>query len=70
MPPRKSDASKVATGDEGTPAKEPVVREGINIEVHFPLRLIGFQDSILYSRPDSDTWIGSQSSKEHSYETG
>jgi DNA polymerase epsilon subunit 3 len=57
MPPRKSDASKVATGDEGTPAKEPVVREGINIEVHFPLRLIGFQDSVLYSRPDSDTWI-------------
>jgi hypothetical protein len=29
----------VATGDEGTPAKEPAVREGINIEVHFPLRL-------------------------------
>lgn len=32
MPPRKSDASKAATGDEGTPAKEPVAREGINIE--------------------------------------
>lgn len=39
MPPRKSDASKVAaaavpTGDEGTPVKE---KDGINIEVgrHF-----------------------------------
>jgi len=55
MPPRKSDASKAATGDEGTPAKEPVAREGINIEVLFPLCLMGFQDSISYSRPDFDT---------------
>ncbi|KAI9819884.1 MAG: hypothetical protein M1827_006454 [Pycnora praestabilis] len=29
MPPRKSDASKVATVDEGTPGKE---REGVNVE--------------------------------------
>jgi hypothetical protein len=36
MPPRKSDVSKAVTGDEGlqvTPAKEPSVREGINVEV-------------------------------------
>jgi len=33
MPPRKSDVSKVGTGDEGTPAKELPVREGINVEV-------------------------------------
>ena len=34
MPPRKSlDMSKAATGDEGTPAKEGSVREGVNIEV-------------------------------------
>jgi len=39
MPPRKSDVSKVATGDEGTPAKEPPVREGINLEVRLPLFL-------------------------------
>jgi len=32
MPPRKSDISKVATGDEGTPAKDPPVRDGINVE--------------------------------------
>ncbi|KAK0103034.1 hypothetical protein ONS95_000784 [Cadophora gregata] len=33
MPPRKSDASKVATADEATPAKEqPALRDGINIE--------------------------------------
>jgi hypothetical protein len=33
MPPRKSDASKVATGDEGTPVKDQPPREGINVEV-------------------------------------
>jgi hypothetical protein len=34
MPPRKSlDTLKAATGDEGTPAKEGSVREGVNIEV-------------------------------------
>jgi hypothetical protein len=70
MPPRKSDASKAATGDEGTPAKEAVAREGINIEVLFPLCFMGFQDSISYSRPDFDARIGSQSSQEYSYETG
>ncbi|CZS90706.1 related to DPB4 DNA polymerase II (epsilon) 4th subunit [Rhynchosporium graminicola] len=33
MPPRKTDASKVATADEATPGKEQVgVRDGINIE--------------------------------------
>ncbi|KAL2067197.1 hypothetical protein VTL71DRAFT_1621 [Oculimacula yallundae] len=33
MPPRKSDASKVATADEATPGKEPAsARDGINIE--------------------------------------
>ncbi|KAH6719307.1 histone-fold-containing protein [Leptodontidium sp. MPI-SDFR-AT-0119] len=33
MPPRKSDASKVATADEATPAKDqPAMRDGINIE--------------------------------------
>ncbi|KAI9051088.1 hypothetical protein LZ554_005194 [Drepanopeziza brunnea f. sp. 'monogermtubi'] len=32
MPPRKSDASKVATADEATPGKELAVRDGINIE--------------------------------------
>jgi hypothetical protein len=40
MPPRKSlDMSKGATGDEGTPVKDALVREGINIEV-YDLRLI------------------------------
>ena len=34
MPPRKSiDLSKAGTADEGTPAKEAPVREGVNIEV-------------------------------------
>jgi len=37
MPPRKSDVSKVGTGDEGTPAKELPVREGINVEVNAAL---------------------------------
>ncbi|KAH7383606.1 histone-fold-containing protein [Cadophora sp. MPI-SDFR-AT-0126] len=33
MPPRKSDASKVATADEATPAKDqPALKDGINIE--------------------------------------
>lgn len=37
MPPRKSDASKVATADEATPAKDqPAMRDGINIEVGPP----------------------------------
>lgn len=35
MPPRKSDVSKVATGDEGTPAKKDK-EDGVNIEVNFP----------------------------------
>lgn len=35
MPPRKSDVSKAATGDEGTPAKETPVRDGINVEVRY-----------------------------------
>jgi DNA polymerase epsilon subunit 3 len=34
MPPRKSDISKAGTGDEATAAKEALVRDGINIEVH------------------------------------
>jgi hypothetical protein len=33
MPPRKSDVAKVATGDEGTPAKDQLPRDGINVEV-------------------------------------
>ena len=33
MPPRKSDASKAATGDEGTPAKDTATRDGVNVEV-------------------------------------
>jgi hypothetical protein len=33
MPPRKSDVAKPTTGDEATPVKETVVREGVNIEV-------------------------------------
>jgi hypothetical protein len=33
MPPRKSDVSKVATGDEGTPAKKDK-EDGVNIEVN------------------------------------
>jgi len=33
MPPRKSDASKVATGDEAASVREQLVKEGINIEV-------------------------------------
>ncbi|KAI9644746.1 hypothetical protein NHQ30_006773 [Ciborinia camelliae] len=32
MPPRKSDVAKPVTGDEATPVKETVVREGISIE--------------------------------------
>ena len=33
MPPRKSDVSKIGEGEEGTPAKETLPKEGINIEV-------------------------------------
>jgi hypothetical protein len=33
MPPRKSDVAKVATGDEGTPAKDQLPRDGKNVEV-------------------------------------
>ena len=36
MPPRKSDASKAATGDEGTPVKDVPPREGVNVEVNDP----------------------------------
>ncbi|PQE25794.1 hypothetical protein CJF30_00000488 [Rutstroemia sp. NJR-2017a BBW] len=32
MPPRKSDVAKPTIGDEATPVKEAVVREGVNIE--------------------------------------
>jgi len=39
MPPRKSDASKIATGDEGAPAKELPIREGINVEVNLSREL-------------------------------
>jgi hypothetical protein len=69
MPPRKSDVSKVATGDEGTPAKEPIVREGINIEVHLLSSTPNWL-SRLYSRHDFNTRIGPQSSQKHSDEVG
>jgi hypothetical protein len=39
MPPRKSDALKAATGDEGTPVKDMPPREGINVEVTYPVSL-------------------------------
>jgi len=45
MPPRKSDVSKVGEGDEGTPAKEAPLKEGINIEV--PSLPFHFQDILL-----------------------
>lgn len=34
MPPKKSDAPKLATGDEGTPSRD---REGVNVEVCSPV---------------------------------
>ena len=43
MPPRKSDAAKVATGDEGTSAEKgtPAKKEdGINIEVNTTLTVL------------------------------
>jgi hypothetical protein len=33
MPPRKSDISKVATGDDETPARD-LPRDAVNLEVH------------------------------------
>lgn len=41
MPPRKSDVSKAATGDEGTPAKEGSrEKDGVNIEVRKDWKLV------------------------------
>jgi hypothetical protein len=56
MPPRKTDASKAATGDEGTNAPAPPKKEdGINIEVNYPIQALHV--------PSTHTSAGSQSPK-------
>ena len=79
MPPRKNDPSKIATGDEGAPAKELPIREGINIEVTLSRTYIPYdpQDASHTMGLLEQIWnlpltqlTGSQPSEEHCDEAG